>query len=180
MSRMRMLSALAAALVIGACSDTNSPTAPSEPAGGEQLTLVLDETADMVAVDEEGGAVRQGGARPATAGKGKASVDPQAVTCVSNAWHQLCVNITGTNNNNFVLRTARADAVVRTAKFRTNAQIRLNGFILAKSGKFGPNFVGEDLFANYTQAALNYRVRRGDRICHQFPGVTPQICGTVR
>ncbi len=59
-------------------------------------------------------------------------------------------------------------------------QYRLNGIILARSGRFGPNFPGDELFANYTVNALNYRVFRGDRICHQFPGVTPQICGTVR
>jgi hypothetical protein len=176
MSRTKMLSALAAALLIGACSDTNSPTGPAEqPVAGEELTLVLDETADMVAVDEEGGAVRQGGARPATAGKGKAVADPQVVSCVRNAWHRLCTDI-----RNGVLKAARADAIVRNFKNRTNAQIRLNGVILARSGKFGPNFPGDELFANYTVNALNYRVFRGDRICHQFPGVTPQICGTVR
>ncbi len=177
MSRFLAVSSLAFAFVLGACSDASSPTtptAPEAPAGGE-LTLVLDETADMAAVEEEGGAVREGGARAATAGKGKAGADPQVVSCVRNAWHQLCTDIRGG-----VLKAARADAIVKTAKNRTNAQIRLNGIILARSGKFGPNFRGDELFANYTVNALNYRVFRGDRICHQFPGVTPQICGTVR
>ena len=175
MSRFRALAALAVVFAVGACSDTNSPSTPSDPVGEEQLTLVLDETADMVAVDEEGGAVREGGARVAVGGKGKPTVGAEVVSCVSNAWHQLCTDIRGG-----VLKTARADAVVRNFRNRTNAQIRLNGFILAKSGRFGPNFPGDDLFANYTVNALNYRVFRGDRICHQFPGVTPQICGTVR
>jgi hypothetical protein len=176
MSRFRVASMLSLALVLGACSeDSSSPSAPSETPAETELTLVLDETADMTAVDEEGGAVREGGARPATAGKGKASADPQVVSCVSNAWHQLCTDI-----RSGVLKAARADAIVRTAKSRTNAQIRLNGVILARSGRFGPNFPGDELFANYTVNALNYRVFRGDRICHQFPGVTPQICGTVR
>lgn len=173
MSRFRVVAALAAVLTVGACSETDSPSAPSQ---NEELTLVLDESAAaMVEAPEGTEAVRAGGAGIGTAGKGKAGADPQVVSCVHNAWHQLCTDI-----RNGVLKTARADAIVKTAKNRTNAQIKLNGVILAKSGKFGPNFQGDEVFANYTVNALNYRVFRGDRICHQFVGVTPQICGTVR
>lgn len=171
MTRFRVAAALAVVLFAGACSDSESPSAPS-PVGEERLTLVLDESA-MAAVEDESAAVRAGGALPATAGKGRPSADPQVVSCVRNAWHQICVDIRSGR-----LRAARADAIVRTAKNRTNSQLRLNGVILARSGRFGPNFVGDELFANYT--ALNVRVFRGDRLCHQFVGVTPQICATIR
>jgi hypothetical protein len=173
MSRFGAVTALAVALVLGACSDASSPTTPSETPAPEEFTLVLDESPEAAAAEEEEAAVRAGGALPATAGKGKASVDPQVVSCVSNAWHQICVDIRSGR-----LRAARADAIVRTFRSRTNAQLRVNGVIIARSGRFGPNFVGDELFANYN--ALNYRVFRGDRLCHQFPGVTPQICATIR
>lgn len=174
MSRLRTFLLLSAALAVGACSDSQSPSAPSDPSAGDALTLQLDESAGPAAAADEAGIDKTGGLLLGTAGKGKGQdVSAQLVSCVHNRYHQICVDIRGG-----VLRAARADAIVTTSKNRTNSQLKLDGVIIRKSGKFGPNFVGDELFANYS--GLNFRLFRGDRICHQFPGVTPQICAVVR
>jgi hypothetical protein len=167
-----MLLLASAAVVIGACSDTQSPSAPSDEG---ELTFVLDESAASAALESAEPAADDaaGSAQLGTGGPGKNSVDPMVVSCVRNRVHVLCLNVRAGR-----LRAADADAVVTRYARWTRAQLRVNGFLLARSGRFGPNFVGEEIFANYRN--LNYRVFRGDRICSQFPGATTQVCGVLR
>lgn len=171
MSRFRTFLLAFAAVAVGACSDTQSPSTPAD--NTDELTLVLDESADMVAVEEEAEGADVSRALPATAGRGKNTANPQAIVCVRKRFHVLCLDVRSSR-----LRGADADAIVTKFKNRTRAVLRVNGFIVARSGLFGPNFVGDEIFANYRN--LNYRVFRGDRVCSQFPGATAQLCGVLR
>ncbi len=170
MSRIRTFFLLSAALAIGACSDTQTPSAPSDPTSVDKPTLQLDEsvgaTGDVIGGDEAG-------AQLGVAGKGKSQAPhTEAVGCVHNRFHELCIDV-----RNGVLRAARADAIVNRNNRSTRAQLRLNGRLIAFSGRFGPNFVGDEIFGNYRN--LNRRVFRGDLVCSQFPGATPQVCGRI-
>ena len=95
------------------------------------------------------------------------------MSCVHNRFHELCTDIRAG-----FLRGADGDAIVTRFANRTRGQLRLNGFLIAFTNRFGPNFVGDEIFARYR--GMRVRVFRGDRICHQFPGAVAQICGVVR
>ena len=66
MSRFRVLTALAVALAVGACSDSQTPSAPSN--GDESTTLQLDESAAAAAQEDAVGTDQTGGARLGTGG----------------------------------------------------------------------------------------------------------------
>jgi hypothetical protein len=169
MSHSRALTALAVVLILGACSDSQSP---SGPAADNELTLQLDLSSGAVA--EELAADEAAAAQLGTGGKGKArGVGAQVVSCVRNRVHEFCVDIRSGR-----IRRAAAEATATRNVNRTRGQIRLNGVLRAFTNRFGPVFRGDDLFANYPR--LNIRVFRGDRICHQFPQATTQVCGVIR
>ncbi len=174
MSRLRTLFLVSAALAVGACSDTQTPSAPSDT---DELTLVLDETAGpAAAAEDEVAADQAGGALLGTGGKGKSGgVRSEVVSCVNNAWAQLCTDI-----RNGRLRAADGDAVVKKSVVsRTRGQLKINGVLRAFTNRFGPVFFRDDIFARYRN--LSIRVFRGDRICHSWQGAaSPQVCGTVR
>ncbi len=173
MSRLGVATALAVVLTLNACSDTSSPSAPSDPTGGSDavLTLQLDPSA---AADDESAPEQAGGATLSVAGKGKTQdVSAQTVSCVHNNWAQICADI-----RNGRLKAVRADGIVKTAKATTFSKLVLDGVIITKSGKFGPNFRGDQLFANIQP--LNIKVFKGDRLCHVFVGTVPQICAVIR
>jgi hypothetical protein len=177
MSRLGVAAALAVVLTLNACSDTSSPSAPSDPAAGGDavLTLQLDPSA---AADDENAPEQAGGAMLSEAGKIQSQdVSAQTKSCVHNNWAQICAEITGPSNN-LRLKSVRADGFVKTAKSTTYSKLTLNGVVKTKSGKFGPNFKGDHLFANIHP--LNIRVFRGDRLCHVFVGTVPQICAVIR
>lgn len=172
MTRFRTLLFVSAVLAVGACSDTQSPSAPADPGAGDALTLQLDQS---TAADDEASAPEQaGGALRSAAGKGKSQdVSAQTVSCVHNAWAQICADIRSGR-----LKAVRADGIVKTAKSTTFSKLTLDGVVITKSGKFGPNFRGDQLFANIHP--LNIKVFKGDRLCHVFAGTVPQICAVIR
>jgi hypothetical protein len=176
MSKLRMLLLLSAAAMVGACSDTQTPSAPSDD---DQLTLVLDASSAAVADADEGVSANlaAGAGEFGTGGKGKSTTGPRAevVSCVHNAWHELCTDI-----RNGRLRAADGDAIVKKNFVNsTRGELRINGVLWAWTNRFGPVFFGDDIFSRYR--GLNIRVFRGDRICSKFTGnPAPQVCGTVR
>ncbi|MEO7987279.1 MAG: hypothetical protein ABI766_12160 [Gemmatimonadales bacterium] len=171
MTRFRTLLLVSAAVAVGACSDTQSPSAPADPGAGGALTLQLDES---IGASDELATEQAGGASLSVAGKGKSQdVSAQTVSCVHNAWAQICADIRSGR-----LKAVRADGIVKTAKSTTFSKLLLDGVIITKSGKFGPNFRGDHLFANIHP--LNVKVFRGDRLCHVFAGTVPQICAVIR
>lgn len=171
MSRFRTLFLASAALVFAACSDSPSPSAPSD---GDELTLQLDESSAAAVTEEGTGSEEATGAKLGSGGRGKRKgVNAEAVLCVDSRWHALCLDV-----RNGVLRSAAADAIVKTSNRSTRGQLRLNGFLIEVTNRFGPNFRGDEIFATYP--GIGIRVFRNDRICHQFPGATPQICGVIR
>ncbi len=173
MSPFRMLLLASAVVIVGACSDTQSP---STPVDGEDLTLVLDESS-MAAVEDENAPLRAGAAELGTGGRGKAErsgVTSEVVSCVSKGLRQLCTDIRSGR-----LRGADGDAIATKNVFRTRGQLKINGFLVAWTNNFGPVFIGDDIFARYRN--LNIRVFRGDRICHSWKGgAAGQVCGVVR
>jgi hypothetical protein len=174
MSKLRMLLLLSAAAMVGACSDTQTPAAPSDD---DQLTLVLD--ASSAALPDEDASVNlaKGAAELGTGGKGKSTTGPRAevVSCVHNAWHELCTDI-----RNGRLKAADGDAIVKKNFVNsTRGELRINGVLYAWTNTFGPVFFGDDIFSRFR--GLNIRVFRGDRICSKFRNnPAPQVCGTVR
>jgi hypothetical protein len=169
MPRSRALTALAVVLTIGACSDSQSPSGPAE---NNELTLQLDLSAGAAA--EESATSEAAAAQLGTGGKGRArGVRTQVVSCVRNRVHEFCVDV-----RNGRIRAAAAEATATQNVNRTRGQIRRNGVLRAFTNRFGPVRRGDDLFANYPR--LDIRVFRGDRICHQFPQATSQVCGTIR
>ena len=94
MSRFRVLTALAVALAVGACSDSQTPSAPSNgdesdaPVGPECGTRRRGKTGH-----------RSGWRRPAWHGPGKAErdVSPAVVSCVHNRFHRACFDIRAGN-----------------------------------------------------------------------------------
>lgn len=174
MSRFRTLLLASAALVVAACSDTQSPSTPADPSDANEMTFVLDQSSASATVEDES-ASGEGSGKLGTGGRGaRKSVQTEAVSCVENRLHALCLDI-----RRGVLRAAAADAIVNRNNRSTRGQLRINGFLVEVTNRFGPNFVGDEIFANYPPN-LGWRVFRGDRVCHQFPGATPQICGTLR
>lgn len=173
MPRFGVVTALAVVLALNACSDSPSPSAPSDPTVGDALTLQLDESVGPGAAADEA-TTETTGAQLGTGGKGKQEgVTAQVVSCVHNSLHQLCTDIRSGR-----LRAADGDAVANKNRNSTRGQLRINGVLVAFTNRFGPIFIGDRIFSRYR--GLNIRVFRGDRICSQFPGATPQVCGVVR
>jgi hypothetical protein len=177
MSKLRMLLLLSAAAMVGACSDSQTPSAPSTPSDEGQLTLVLDASSAAVADEDASANLAQGAAELGTGGKGKATTGPRAetISCVHNAWHELCTDIRSGR-----LRAADGDAIVKKSFVNsTRGELRINGVLWAWTNRFGPVFFGDAIFSRYRN--LSIRVFRGDRICSKFTGnPAPQVCGTVR
>ena len=174
MSKIRMLLLLSAAAIVGACSDTQTPSAPSDD---NQLTLQLDPSSAAVTADDEVSTEQAAGAGQfGTGGKGK-QTGPRAevVSCVHNAWHELCTDI-----RNGRLRAADGDAIVEKSFVNsTRGELRINGVLWAWTNTFGPVFFGDDIFSRFR--GLNIRVFRGDKICSKFKNnPAPQVCGIVR
>jgi hypothetical protein len=169
MSRLQLVAALAVALTLSACADSNSPAGPV--ADGEAMSLQLDQQATAVA--DSALSVEATAPELGTGGKGHRGVTAATVSCVHNVWQQMCLDI-----RSGVLRAASADAIVNKNNAVTRGQLKINGFVVAQTNRFGPSFIGDEIFASYTR--LTFRVFRGDKVCHTFPGATAQVCGIVR
>jgi hypothetical protein len=170
MSRLQLVALLAVALTLGACADSSSPSAPATD--GDGLTLQLDQRA----TPSDDGVSAETSAAPelGTAGQGhRTGVTTATVSCVHNAWQEMCLDI-----RSGVLRGAGADAIVNKNNFSTRGQLKINGLLVAQTNRFGPSFIGDEIFASYTR--LSFRVFRGDKVCHAFPGATATVCGIVR
>jgi hypothetical protein len=172
MPRFRVLAALVAAVALGACSDSQSPTSPSESQSGDELTFTLAPSNGLDLADTDSDADDASVPVQGDAGRGKPPI-PQLITCVANDFHTFCINI-----RNSRLKSARADAEVTRSRASTRGQVFLNGNKILQTNSFGPVFPGDDIFAIYRN--LNIRVFHGDVLCHRFKNnPTPPICGLL-
>ncbi|MBA2565923.1 MAG: hypothetical protein H0V09_10960 [Gemmatimonadetes bacterium] len=158
MQRLLVLAMLCSTLVLGACSESQSPSEPSDGSEAGALANVqsgsggLDLASETDASTEGTGTISVGSADAAT----------EAVTCQQIGSHRVCLTHRPRNGGLLIQQVdARGRLRFQTC---TRGQAFLNGLRYSQTNAVC-GFAGNVIFATHPRDVQTFR---GDRVCHRW------------